>query len=77
MEKYKPHEVRIVRCKTCGELLLKLYPWAYVDSAIVGQGIRILCGRCSNRAIEKHEKEKRKKKITAVDKAKRRTLKKK
>ena len=59
MEKYKSHEVRTVKCQKCGELLLRLYPWAYVERS-ASMEIKILCGRCSNKVIEKQAKEARK-----------------
>ena len=50
MKLYKPHEVRTVKCTKCKELLLKLYPWAFVNST--AQEIKVMCGRCSNKVIK-------------------------
>ncbi len=53
MQLYKPHDVKNVNCNTCGELLLKFYPWAY--SSDINQ-MKISCGRCYNKEAKKKEK---------------------
>ena len=58
MERYKPHEVKNIKCQVCKELLLKRYPWSYVSD--VNQEMKIMCGRCYNRSADENKKKKRK-----------------
>lgn len=42
----QPNPVRKIKCVKCGELLLKIYPWA--DVAIT-RGDTMLCKKCANK----------------------------
>lgn len=43
----QPQKVNRVRCKECGELLTKVYPWAIFNAQV-----SVGCGKCQNKIIK-------------------------
>lgn len=43
VKKIVPDKVRDLKCVKCGELLLRIYPWALVQ---INDSLKMICKRC-------------------------------
>lgn len=52
--RYKPHPVDNIKCQFCSELLIKVYPYAWIENP-VGQ-TKVFCMKCKHAKVNNLKK---------------------